>query len=222
MTGDGGSVPSTATRRRSQTERRAETERRILLAATHLIADRGLAGTSLRDVGLEAGYSRGIVNHHFGTKEELVRAVIMHAQRTFALPTTDATGLDLLLLTVERYIDYLRERRPAGQAFLLLWAAAVGSESSLRAMFVERDTWFRDLLAGHVREGIKEGSVRTDANPAAAATAILGMLRGIGLQLMLMPADEPLEVVRDNAADTIRHGLASRMPPARPPSAEPG
>ena len=204
-------MPSSAPRR-SQAERRAESERQILLAATRLIAERGLRGVSLRDVGREAGYSRGIVNHHFGTKEELIKAVIVHAQQAFALPTTDATGLDLLLLTVERYIDYLRERQPAGQAFLLLWATAVGSEPSLRAMFVERDAWFRDRLAEHVQEGMMEGSVRADANPAAVAISILGMLRGIGLQLMLMSDDEALEVVRDGAVDTIRRGLASDTP----------
>jgi AcrR family transcriptional regulator len=211
LTGQGRPVPSNAPRR-SQAERRAESERQILLAATQLIAERGLRGVSLRDVGREAGYSRGIVNHHFGTKEELIKAVIVDAQQAFALPTTDATGLDLLLLTVERYIDYLRERQPAGQAFLLLWATAVGSEPSLRAMFVERDTWFRDLLAEHIHDGITEGSVRPDANPAAVATAILGMLRGIGLQLMLMSDDEPLDVIRDGAVDTIRRGLANGRP----------
>lgn len=201
-------MPSNALHR-SQAERRADAERRILLAATRLIADRGVRSVSLQDVGREAGYSRGIVNHHFGTKQELIKAVIVHAQQAFALPATDATGLDLLLLTVGRYIDYLRERQPAGQAFLLLWATAVGSEPALRAMFVERDAWFRDLLAQHVHEGIVEGSVRADASPAAVSTSILGMLRGIGLQLMLMSDDESLDVIRDGAVDTIRHGLAS-------------
>lgn len=81
-------MPSNAARR-LQTERRAEAERKILLAATRLIGDRGLRGVSLRDVSHEAGYSRGIVNHHFGTKKDLIKSVTAPALQ--ALPSQRLT-----------------------------------------------------------------------------------------------------------------------------------
>lgn len=195
--------------RRSQAERREETERRVLEAATRLIAASGSQNLTLRAVGLEAGYSRGIVNHQFGSKEALLRAVINRAQDAFALPATDATGLDLLTLTVEKYVDYLSERGPTGQAFLVLWAEAVGSDASLRSMFAERDAWFREVLAEHVAHGIAEGTIRADANPTAVAVTVLGMLRGIGLQMLLTPELPSLQAIRDEATQTIWTGLAA-------------
>lgn len=197
-----------ATPRRTQADRRAETERRVLEAATRLVAEHGAQRLSLRDIGAESGYSRGIVNHHFGTREQLLKALLVHLQQSFALPETEATGLELLALTVATYIDHLHDRSPRGQAFLLLWAEAIGTQGPLRAMFDERDSWFRSLLAAHVKQGIEEGSIRADADPAAAAVSILGMLRGIGLQLMLTPGCANPTEIRDEAVRTVRNGLS--------------
>ena len=59
--------------RRSQQQRRSETEQRVLAAAMALIAERGSRGVSLAEVGRLAGYSGGIVSHHFGGKQTAPR-----------------------------------------------------------------------------------------------------------------------------------------------------
>ena len=202
-------APASGTARRTQAERRAETGGRLLDAAQRLIAAGGSGALSLQEVGREAGYSRGIVTHQFGSKEGLLRAVILDAQAAFAVPPTAATGLDLLLLTVETYLVQLQRLAPTGQALLLLWAEAVGSEPSLHSLFTERDAWFRQVLAGQVHNGISEGSIRPDADPPAVAVAILGMLRGVGLQLILTPGAAPPEQISSAIAATLRAGLAA-------------
>ena len=62
--------------RRTQAERTAETRRRVLDAAAALVASHGAHAVSLAAVGEAAGYSRGIVNHHFGSKEGLFDATV--------------------------------------------------------------------------------------------------------------------------------------------------
>ena len=79
-------------------------------------------------------------------------------------------------------------------------------------LFAERDTWFRDLLAGHVRSGIDDTSIRPDADPEAVAVSLLGLLRGIGLQLLSAAEHAPLDVISDQAVEMIRRGLASTGP----------
>jgi AcrR family transcriptional regulator len=54
----------------------AETKERILDAAERLFAAHGFAGTSLRAVTKEAGVNLAAVHYHFGTKEDLLRAVL--------------------------------------------------------------------------------------------------------------------------------------------------
>ena len=53
-----------------------DTKERILDAAERLFAAHGFAGTSLRAVTREAGVNLAAVQYHFGTKEDLLRAVL--------------------------------------------------------------------------------------------------------------------------------------------------
>ena len=192
--------------RRTQPQRRAETETRLLEAATTLIAARGSRAVSLAEVGRLAGYSSGIVSHHFGGKQQLLAALVEYAQH-FEVPPTAGCGIVQLAALVSAYLENLRDGSPAGQAFLLLWAESVAGESALIELFAERDTWFRTLLAQHIRDGIDDGSVRSDAEPEALAVTLLGLLRGIGMQLMSTAAHIPLDSLAAQAVGLILHGI---------------
>ncbi len=55
---------------------RADTKERLLDASELLFAERGFEGTSMRAVTQAAGASLSAANYHFGSKEELLRAVL--------------------------------------------------------------------------------------------------------------------------------------------------
>lgn len=57
---------------------RAEVAAAILDAATDLFAERGPAATSIRDIAARSNVNHGLVFRHFGTKEQLVGAVLDH------------------------------------------------------------------------------------------------------------------------------------------------
>ena len=50
----------------------------ILAAAADLFAERGPASTSIRDIASRSGVNHGLVFRHFGTKEQLIGAVLDH------------------------------------------------------------------------------------------------------------------------------------------------
>lgn len=52
------------------------TRDRILSTAERLFATHGFSGTSLRELTKEADVNLGAVNYHFGSKEDLLRAVL--------------------------------------------------------------------------------------------------------------------------------------------------
>ncbi len=58
-----------------------ETKEQIITVAERLFADKGFAGTTLRSVVNEAGVNLAAVNYHFGSKEELFRAVVARFAR---------------------------------------------------------------------------------------------------------------------------------------------
>ena len=72
----------------------------MLAAATALIAQHGSRALTLAAVGEAAGYSRGIVSHHFGSRENLLRAVMRDAQ-TFTLPDLGDSAADWLADTTD-------------------------------------------------------------------------------------------------------------------------
>lgn len=60
------------------------TKARILEAAARLFAMHGLAGTGVRDIAAEAGLSQSLVNHYFGSKDRLYRAVLRDTIRVLS------------------------------------------------------------------------------------------------------------------------------------------
>jgi AcrR family transcriptional regulator len=53
-----------------------DTKKNILDAAEKLFSSNGFSSTSLRVLTKEAGVNLAAVNYHFGSKEELIKAVI--------------------------------------------------------------------------------------------------------------------------------------------------
>ena len=62
--------------RRTQAERSATTRAALLSAARELFAANGFVATGREDIAERAGVSRGALYHHFGSKEQLFRAVV--------------------------------------------------------------------------------------------------------------------------------------------------
>src|SRR6516165_2267802 len=67
-----------ATKRRKTPTGREEVVAAILEAATDLFAERGPAATSIRDIAARSRVNHGLVFRHFGTKDQLVGAVLDH------------------------------------------------------------------------------------------------------------------------------------------------
>lgn len=53
-----------------------QTKRSILEAAGRHFAAQGFKATSVRDIAADAGATHGLIRHHFGSKDELWRAVV--------------------------------------------------------------------------------------------------------------------------------------------------
>jgi len=55
---------------------REATREKILIAAIALFAEKGLAGTSAKDIARVAGVSVGLMYHHYKTKEDMFKAIV--------------------------------------------------------------------------------------------------------------------------------------------------
>jgi AcrR family transcriptional regulator len=196
------------TAHRTQQERRDQAEAALLDAAAGLVVEEGVHSLTLARVGERARYSRGLVTHYFGSKQALLER-LAHATQSGFVPGLDgaAPGLDRLLRLIDGYIGALGQLRMMNRAFLLLWAEAA-TASELARIFRERDEAFRADLCEDIAAGIADGTVRPDVVPGEVAVAVVGQLRGIGLQRLVDSPAVDTERLRRSVTEYWRRALA--------------
>ena len=145
-------------------QRRLEHTRGVLLdAAEEVFAKRGFGGTALEDIAEVAGYTRGAIYSHFGTKEELFLAVTERHLLRFLDGFEDVIGSFESLgdLNVAQFAERWRELTIAGPD-----SAALGYEFSL---FLLRNPGAQERLAAK-----REETIRSLADYIASHIARLG------------------------------------------------
>ncbi|RNG31589.1 TetR/AcrR family transcriptional regulator [Streptomyces botrytidirepellens] len=196
------------TTRRTQQQRRDQAESALLNAAAELVVEQGVRALTLARVSERAGYSRGLVTHHFGSKQALIER-LAHATQAGFVPGLDRLppGLDRLLRLIDGYLGALGRVGVWNRVFLLLWAEAA-TAPELAPIFRERDEAFRADLREDVAAGLADGTIRPEVVPDEAAIAIVGQLRGIGLQRLLDPEAVDTERLRHSVTEQWRRALA--------------
>ncbi len=71
---------------------RGDTRQRILDSALHLFAERGYAGTSIRDIAEELAVTKAAVHYHFPVKEQIVAALLDPYLARFRALVADLEG----------------------------------------------------------------------------------------------------------------------------------
>jgi AcrR family transcriptional regulator len=199
-------------RKLSRAQRAALSDERLIRAALELIAESGIESVTLRGIGERAGYSRGLVNYRFGTKEALLRSAAGHLLRRWSdevmLPAVgDKIGLAALREMVSEYLKVLRSPEPFAKAYHTLVYAALGPIPQLRAELMLLHQELRERIAEWIRKGIERGEIRSDVDPLDEAAIFHGAMRGIGHQWMLDPESVDLERAYAALIDNLERSL---------------
>ncbi|MBL0726483.1 TetR/AcrR family transcriptional regulator [Piscinibacter sp. HJYY11] len=200
-------TPASPPPRRTQLERRQDAEQRLLESAIELIGQKGVNGLTLSEVGEKAGYSRGLVSHHYGSRDAFLRVVAQSLRQRFVdaeQQTHHEPGLDALIANVELYLS---GSSPASRAVNVLLTEAIVAGGSLLEDMRAFTATSRKYFANQIRAGIARGEIRGDIDPDAQAAMILGMLRGVAAQALL---DEKVQKgkMRAEMVATIRRMLS--------------
>ena len=191
------------------TTRGRATRERIVRAAVGLIAERGVAGLSLDDVGEQAAASRSQLYHYFDDKDDLVRAAVGATGEMVLAGQDELLGAVDSWESLDHWFDSLvafqRRRHARG-------GCPIGS---LAGQLAEYDAEARHVLAANLErweESIRDalarmqqtGALTAEADPAVLATAVLAALQG-GLLLTQVHRDpERLRRALDGARSMLR------------------
>jgi AcrR family transcriptional regulator len=200
--------------RRTQAERSATATRRMLRAARQLIARQGYTKTTLAQVGKEAGYTGGLVSHHFGSKEGLLRELVGRITRRFyddqlQPAMAGLSGIEAIAAAADIYLNELVAREERMRTIYVLMGEALGPVSSINPVFAELNRGFRDSIRKLIEDGVAGGEIRRDLDPEAESGLVVGMLRGVALQWMTDPGCFDLDAVSTSLKDAMRRHLAA-------------
>ena len=149
----------------------------VLDASVKLFAERGFAGTSFQNISDACGISVGLIQYHFGNKEELYEAVKKQAITTyvasqepqFRMPVGDLfTFLDLGLRQYFRFF----ERHPEWPR-LSSWAELEGDGRAWPG-----ESWLMDRLVERFEAERTTGKLRADADPELLLIVLAGIMQG--------------------------------------------
>lgn len=166
--------------------RKARTRAALLAAAARVYARRGFDGATLDEVAAEAGYSKGAVYGHFGSKENLLLALMGEhlaseiAEQVMLFDRGERTW-DRPLRGSERWMEHLEEDPDPFRLFIELWSYAQ-RDDRLREELAKGLRAMRTTLAGFAAAGAEDaGLQRSPLASERFAEVVMALSLGLPL-----------------------------------------
>jgi AcrR family transcriptional regulator len=192
----GVTVPTATRTRLSPAQRRTQ----LLDLGVSLLATRSLDELTIDLLAEEAGISRGLLYHYFGTKHDFHEAVVRRAVDDLVEQTAPPAGgepLDRLLASVAAYVDYVVANY---EGYSSIVKAAQGGNDTLRQLYDDA----RTALTDRIFTADAQGDLVADT-PAARL-----MVRGwsaLSEELVLTWARDPAGVSREELLRAVTAAL---------------
>jgi AcrR family transcriptional regulator len=171
-----------------------ERRRALLDRVIETVAAEGIGGRSLRDLAAAAGTSHRMLIHHFGSRDELLLAVVEEVERRqmatlSELPTSPADAVAAMWADLRR-----PELRPFERLFFECYArAAQGEEPYTRLLPGAVDGWL-EQAAAHAGDALDPALLRLG----------LAVSRGLLLDLVATEDEQAVDAAADAWVTLLR------------------
>lgn len=193
--------------RMTQAERTALSDRRMFEAAIELINERGTQKTTLKEIGERAGYSRGLANYRFGSKDglmlELFESFDGRWKEHLSSYISDATGLRAMNQAALALRDFLGKESSYMRAMYLLWYECLGHDSDMRRTLAEHHEVYRKDAQRWIEQGLDSGEVKPDADPGQFAAQYCAFIFGIVYQWLVNAEALDIDAVVNNYIENM-------------------
>lgn len=178
-------------RRLTQAERTALSDTRMFNAAMQLISEQGANRTTLREICEQAGYSRGLANYRFGSKESFLQELLKHFNHSWVdqlkTYTDDKQGLAAFMAAIDALEAFLIEYHRYMRGGYIIWYESIGGDNAIRQHLAHNHQQYRKDVEDWLRVGITQGSVRADVDVENFAVFYLSFVSGTIYQWLVNP-----------------------------------
>jgi AcrR family transcriptional regulator len=193
--------------RMTQAERTALSDRRMFEAAIELINERGTQKTTLKEIGERAGYSRGLANYRFGSKDGLMLELFERFDERWKAHlgnyVGDARGLAAVQQAATALRDFLKNESSYMRAMYLLWYECLGHDSGMRSTLAQHHEVYRQDARRWIEQGIETGEVRPGVDPGQFAVQYCAFIFGIVYQWLVNAQALDLDAVFESYTENI-------------------
>ena len=175
--------------RMTQAERTALSDRRMFDAAITLINERGTQKTTLKEIGEIAGYSRGLANYRFGSKDGLMLELFARFDTRWKEHLGDyiqqKTGIQAVLAAADALRDFLKLESNYMRAMYILWYESLGHESEIRNRLAAHHDVYRQDATQWIKQGIADGEIDPEINAEQFAVQYCAFIFGVVYQWLV-------------------------------------
>ena len=177
-------------KRLTRTERRERTREDLILAADHLFTERGFHATSVDEVALEAGYTKGAVYSNFESKEDLFFAVYERRADAVVSDYERAFREDGFIAGIERTVSEAVRRRGREDGWLAVffefWAHVV-RRPELRERFAKIHARALEPLVAANERLVEERGIELPVSVRQYTVAVYAMAISLSLERLTQP-----------------------------------
>jgi AcrR family transcriptional regulator len=150
----------------------------IMEAAEKLFADKGFAGTSVRDIAEAAGVNLAMISYYFGSKEKLMEAMFSHRGQFFRIQLENILHNKELtpMQKVEKLIDDYIDRIFKKQCFhkIMVREQMVSNSGPIAEQIHQLKQTNQALIKQLIQEGQKKGDFKKNVDIAFLMMTLVG------------------------------------------------
>jgi len=182
----------------SREEKKARTRAQLLEAAAKVFLRQGFFVASVDDVADEAGFTKGAVYAHFGSKEELFLALVQERIHERVLRIADLvhadTGVGAQAVEAgEQFLNVFHDEREWMLLTLEFWACATRNPE-LQTKFADRHRDFRAAVARLIEDQAERLDIALPLPADRLATGLMAIGNGFMLEKLADPEGTPDEL----------------------------
>jgi TetR/AcrR family acrAB operon transcriptional repressor len=178
--------------RKTKTEA-LKTRSKVLASAMKVFLDKGYSQTSLADIAINAGYTRGAVYWHFEDKSEILETLISKFHDRFLYKQAEImpSALDPMKKVTEminiNFLELYRNKEFRDFIELTWFKTEIDQHGGLLQGKVAITKIFNDTITRLLREAAQAGILKEEIDPEIAALTVTSLINGIYRGYFVMP-----------------------------------
>ena len=186
-----------AYRRKSAADRRQE----LIQAGIQCLGRGGMVGFTIDEICRQAQVSRGLINHHFRGKQDLLLAIYTEMTEHLVLDSGAQSARELLASVIDTNFDEASFNKSNLRAWLSIWGQ-VPTQAQLSALHYERYRNYQQDIEQALRDLVAQDDLDIDTD--SLARQLIALIDGLWLEYCLHSENLSLQTARDDCYRLLR------------------